>query len=303
MGLGPKKTVRSSEKSASEKLAVPAPSSNLSVSAQILNFEPGTYTIEVGAQTVQVGPAGFRTPCVRLDTLHHLGTTPTAFFSALGETSLITPGGAPAFMRVTGTGSASVLLTVYRFENMPAPEIRVRLLEQNAIGSKTNEVEPPAPAESEPETRASLIVHIEGVGDRSVPIGSWGGMPGSGRTIEGFVLRVEAGSPEAAFEYQAALGLEWDTPWFPTDEFCGSRGMMLPLLGVRIRAVDKGSEQLVCRYWGSFVGLGERGPFEQGALCACNGVPLEALRIELLSPDKSKKSAGGSRRRLLSARR
>ena len=297
MAVGSKKTARSVEKPAGPAVT------SLSVSAQILNFEPGTYTIELGSQDVLMGPGGFKAPSVRIDALYQPSMTATAFFSALAETNLITPGGQPAFMRVTGTGTVSVLLTVYRLENMSAPEICVRLLDQSLAFNNMADVEPQVPEEQKPEPQPTLLVHVEGVGDRSVPVGSWGGTPGSGRTIEGFALRVEAGTAEAAVEYQAALGLEWDTPWFPAEEFCGSRGMMLPLLGVRIRAIESASEPRICRYWGSFVGLGERGPFEQGALCACNGAPLEALRIELLTPKKPAKPTNGGRRKLLGSRR
>ena len=298
MASSPKKIRRSSG-----NLADTPASTKLSVSAQILNFEPGTYTIELGDQEIQAGPSGFKTPCVRLDTLHQPGRTAVAFFSALADTNLITPGGMPAFMRVVGIGTVAVLLTVYRFENMPTPEVRVRLLEQGAPVAKAVGGEQQVPAEELPQSRATLLVHIEGVGDRSVPIGSWGGELGSGRTIEGFAVRLGPGSPEKDIEYQAALGLEWDTPWFPADEFCGSRGMMLPLLGVRLRTTGESSQRLVCRYWGSFVGLGERGPFEQGALCACDGATLEALRVELVAPDKSLKAIPVKRRTLLGKRR
>ncbi len=95
--------------------------------------------------------------------------------------------------------------------------------------------------------------------------------------------------------------MEWDTPWFRPEEFCGSRGMMLPLLGVRIRVTGDAADRTICRYWGSFVGHGERGPFVQGELCAWQNAPIEALRIEFGPPEEPK--APPRRRRLLATPR
>ncbi len=269
---------------------VPPTSTSLVVSAQLLNFEPGTYVVELGPQDEYVGPGGFITPCVRIDTLYQAGSNSRAFFSALTDTNFIRPGGAPAFIRIIGAGAASVLLTVYRFDNTAAPQVHVRLLSRDSAGSESADVERKEPAETLANNRETLLLHIEGLGDRLVPLGSWGGTAGSGRTIEGFAILPKPGSPDLKLEYQALLGQDWNTPWFPAGEFCGSRGMMLPLLGVRVRTLGESSKQYSCRYWGSFVGLGELGPFEQGALCTGDGAALEALRVEFVSPDLTTKA-------------
>ena len=36
-------------------------------------------------------------------------------------------------------------------------------------------------------------------------------------------------------EYQAVLGRNWLSPWVEGGKFCGSRGMALPLLGLKVR--------------------------------------------------------------------
>ena len=82
-----------------------------------------------------------------------------------------------------------------------------------------------------------------------------------------------------ALEYQAVLGNNWNTPWFPAGEFCGSRGLALELLGFRLRLTDAVSEQYECAYWGSFVGKGIVGPVGDGEVCEAEGAPLEAIRV------------------------
>jgi hypothetical protein len=61
--------------------------------------------------------------------------------------------------------------------------------------------------------------------------GVWAMAPGGG-AIEGFAVRTEAD----LLEYQAILGREWASPWMGAGEFCGSRGLALPLIGVRVQA-------------------------------------------------------------------
>ena len=293
------------QRKATQRQVVPTPASvaqvRLVASAQVMNFGPGVYTVDLGPQPVVIGLEGLAAPCVRLDRLSHgAGAPATAHISALSENDFLIPGGPSAFVRVVGTGTAPVLMTVYRLENTPSPEVRVRLLGQEA--SLPLEPATPPQAAEQAAHGARLLTHVEGQGDRFVPLGEWAGERGSGRAIEGFAVQPGAGLSASDVEYQAALGLEWDTPWFAPDEFCGSRGMALPLIGVRVRTLGTAASHTVCRVWASFVGRGERGPFVQGALCACDGAVLEALRIEFGPPDGAPKAAPGRRRGLLAGR-
>ncbi len=265
--------------------APPAAAPKLVATPQIMNFTAGLYSIEIAPQPVVVGPEGLAAPCIRLDRLRPSPAHAAAFISTLAETDLLAPNGPPAFVRITGEGTVPVLLTVYSLENMPNPELRIRLLTQDAAPQLPPTAEPALPPPGPAAAKSVLLVHVERQGDTSVPAGAWGGTPGSGHAIEGFAVRPPDSLPPDSVEYQGALGLEWDTPWFRPDEFCGSRGMMLPLIGLRIRVTGEPAAHTIRRYWASFVGHGERGPFAQGALCACDGAPLEALRIEFTPPD------------------
>lgn len=272
----------------------------LVASAQVMNFGPGTYSVDLAPQAVMIGQEGLAAPCVRLDTLRQNGSSPAhAFISPLSDSDFILPGGPSAFVRVAGEGSAPVLMTVYRLENTPSPEVRVRLLGQEAPLQIEPATKPTAPEPASSAAGAALLVHVQGLGDAFVPMGDWAGERGSGRALEGFAIRPGTLLAPEEIEYQGALGLEWDTPWFPPDEFCGSRGMALPLIGVRIRTLGEAAQHTVCRVWASFVGHGERGPFVQGALCACDGAAVEALRVEFGPPDLSPKAVPGRRRGLL----
>jgi hypothetical protein len=247
----------------------------LDVSAQILNFEPGLYSVEVLAQKTVRGASGMVVPCIRLDPISG-EDGPRAFVSALSESCLVDPEAPPAYLRVAG-GPAAVLLTIYKLANgMAAPELRISLLQP-----KTPRIEEAKAADILPSEPLKLMAHIERSGDLTVSGGVWAGQPGGRGALEGFAVTPSGDIRPEDIEYQAILGSDWTTPWLTGGEFCGSRGLSLPLLGVRIRLRGEAAKTYQCSYWGSFVGAGEIGPVVDGAVCATGGAIMETLRVVL----------------------
>ncbi len=247
----------------------------LEVTAQILNFEPGLYSVDVRAPKTLRGASGMTVPCIRLDPIQ--GSDPgRALVAALSETPLLQPGDPASYLRVHG-GRASVLLTIYKLSgSMPAPELRIALVQPVGPGMADAQAAPALP--SEPVT---LMTHVERAGDIVVQGGVWAGQPGSRGAIEGFAVTPGGGIHPEDIEYQAVLGSDWTTPWLAGGAFCGSRGLSLPLLGVRIKLRGEAAKTHSCTYWGSFVGTGESAACADGAVCANGGAPLAALRIAL----------------------
>ncbi len=258
-----------------------APEVRLDITAQVLNLNPGLYAIEVApAQLDQLVrlDTGLALPCARLDPLPPSGQG-RAFVSVLSESSLLLPGSAPAFVRVAG-GVASALLTVYKMVGpMLPPEVRVRLISAPDLDQAVrDEIEPAA--SSLPLT---LLVHIEEHGDLTAQGGQWAVAPGrAGRSIEGFAIMPGGDVPADQLEYQALLGQDWTSPWTSGGDFCGSRQMALPLLGVRVRLRGDAESRYRCRVWGRYAG-GEVVQVENGDLCRnAAGTPLEGLRVALM---------------------
>jgi hypothetical protein len=169
------------------------------------------------------------------------------------------------------------LLTVYKLAGaMAPPELRISMIQQAAARGSAPVPEPALTSEA-----LKLLAHVERAGDVVVQGGVWVGQPGSRGAIEGFSVLAGGGIDPEDIEYQAILGSDWTTPWYSNGEFCGSRGLSLPLLGVRIRLRGETAKSHALSYWGSFVGVGEVGPIEGGAVCGGSGAPLEALRVVL----------------------
>jgi len=140
-----------------------------------------------------------------------------------------------------------------------------------------------APAPGEAAKTAEMIAHIQGRGDVLAKLGEWMGEPGSQRWIEGFALAPRGKLGANDIEYQAVLGRGWLSPWAEGGQYCGSRGMSLPILGLRVRLRGEAAERYDCRVEASFVDGTKIGPLDNGEPCqAASLSPLEAFHIKLV---------------------
>ena len=179
-------------------------------------------------------------------------------------------------------GPAQVLVTIYQSstaEAGSAPNLQVvRLLESTG--------RPAAPA---PDVQAApqvieLLAHVQGQGDVGGRLGTWIGERGSRRWVEGFAIAPSGGIPADDIEYQAVLGRGWMSPWVEGGQFCGSRGMALPILGLRVRLRGASAATHECSYSASFVDGTSVGPVAAGEACEAESLsPVEAFSV-LIQP-------------------
>jgi hypothetical protein len=243
----------------------------IQVSAQLLAMKAGLYAMELAPMATSRGAGGIVLPCARIDSLPE--SQAEVHVASMANTQLLLPGGQAAFVRVGG--DASLLLTIYKLAGpVPPPELRIRYIGAAGAGAS-------APQDIQPSLPLTLSVHVERYGDITVSGGAWAAASGGAGAIEGFMVRLEAGLPSDALEYQAILGREWNSPWAGGGEYCGSRGLALPLVGVRLRlrGVFAGSHRLLT--WARFATAGERGPFEDEPAFAGAEDVLVGLRVAL----------------------
>jgi hypothetical protein len=267
--------------------AKPAPEAKLDVSAQLLNLRAGLYAVELGAMRTSRTESGMVLPCARIDALP--AAAAAVHISTLGPTQLLLPGLPAAFIRASG--EAAVLVTIYKLSGpTPPPELRIKFL-AGATGS------PDVPNDNEPSLPLTLSVHTERHGDVACAGGAWAGAPKGDSAIEGFSLQLGGELPVDAVEYQAILGRDWASPWVTGPGFCGSRGLALPLIGLRIRLRDTFARTHAVLIWGRFAQAGELGPFEDGAVCESSEDTLVGLRISLCArPSMGGAGAAGVKR-------
>jgi len=188
---------------------------------------------------------------------------------------------AAALVRVS-EGPAQVLVTVYQSPTQgadAAPRLQVmRLSQDTAAGQAAG-----AAAGTDIAT-AEVVAHVQRTGDVGSRIGDWLGKRGSKLWIEGFAVRPSNGVAPEEIEYQAVLGRGWNSPWMEGGKFCGSRGMALPLLGLRLRLKGKAAKAYAIRYAASFVDGTVVGPVNAGEACETESLAaLEAIQV-LIEP-------------------
>ena len=234
--------------------AAPASSdliTELKVSAHLMRLDPGVYCVyhsegsqlpdaETGLPGARLSvPPGPRGRGVVISGFHDDG------WIAIDSASLI---------RVS-QGPAHVLMTVYQMpgSGLEAPKMQVRRLIEGVAAPGAAEIPPQAvmtdkraePADElstvtggsagAPAPEPEIAAHVQMRGDVLARIGDWIGDRGSQRWIEGFAVAPRGEVPIEDVEYQAVLGRGWLSPWAEGGQYCGSRGMALPILGLRAR--------------------------------------------------------------------
>lgn len=182
---------------------------------------------------------------------------------------------AAALVRVAH-GPAQVLVTVYQSPTAPpdsAPRLQVMRL-----GADPNEARAPAAAPVPDES--DVVAHVQRTGDVTGRLGEWTGTRGSRQWIEGFSVRPRGDIEPEGIEYQAVLGRGWLSPWIEGGKFCGSRGMALPLLGLKVRLKGAAAKRYNCTYSATFVDGSAVGPVAASETCESESLAaLEAFQI------------------------
>jgi len=205
--------------------------------------------------------------------------------------------GTAALVRVTD-GSAQILVTIYQHKGKDtAPRLQVLRL-----SGEPNAASTPEPAIAIPSGKAALsgtalslakgaaaaaespeiMAHIQRMGDVGCSIGEWLGLKGSRQWVEGFGMAPIKGIAAEDLEYQAVLGRNWLSPWVEGGKYCGSRGMALPLLGLKVRLKGDVAKAYECTYSATFIDGTEIGPVSAGEPCEAESLaPMEAFRIAI----------------------
>ncbi len=265
--------------------------SQLRVNAYLMRLDPGLFCVVVSPTPGADESSGL--PGVRLSLPPGPGGRPDAVtISGFRIGGWLTGQGDAALVRVVG-GPAQIMVTIYQAEDGPdgyAPNLQVtRLLESRTVLRE----EPPAPmlglvtpsAEAPARTQPAameVLAHVQGVGDVGAMLTDWLGDRGSRRWIEGFAVAPAEPVGARGIEYQAVLGPGWLSPWMEGGQFCGSRAMALPVLGLRVRLRGQAAIDHRVGYTATFVDGSQVGPVFDGEPCEVDGLaPLESFRLEI----------------------
>ena len=263
---------------------------DLRVSGNLMTLDTGLYCIINKASPVADGRTGL--PGVRISLPPGNDSRPECVeIATFRDDGYLSGAGDAALVRISN-GPAHVLVTVYQAPDHPegAPSVQVvRLLESGAPAAAMAAAgaapapAAPGPAAAKPQGAPEvmdMVAHIQGLGDVGAHLGQRLGEIGSKRWIEGFAIAPARDVPPADIEYQAVLGRGWLSPWVEGGEFCGSRGMALPVLGLRVRLRGDAARDFDCTYSASFTDGTQVGPVAAGASCEAESLaPLESFEV------------------------
>ncbi len=243
----------------------------LRVSGHLMSLPAGLFCIVNEPGGARDGLPGIRIsppPSGNAD-VEIAGFRPDGWLAANGDAALV---------RVH-RGPAQVLVTIYQSPNGPdaAPKLQVRQLIGGEAPQRAEAVVPQKPEEMD------VMAHIQAHGDVGAKFGDWLGQPGGANWIEGFAIAAPEGIAPGDFSYQAVLGRGWLSPWVEAGQYCGSRGMALPLLGLRVRLQRAAAERYELSCSATFIDGSAAGPVGSDATCeSVKLAPLEAMRITLV---------------------
>lgn len=252
--------------------------------ATFLTFAPGLYSVEFSGVPGGRSDMGLPLPCAYLSPAALTGSAGRAVVTTVPEGGWLSRQTKSAHILVVG-GQAGAVLTIYRpTASMPLPEVRfVPLLSKLAtvasrLAAETELSEPATAAQPAPTL---ITAHVENIGDQIGGDGHWVGDVTGNHAIEGFHLAAPAGIAPGDLEYQAVMGEDWRTPWFSGGQFCGSRGLQLPLLGFQLRLAREAADRFNIQSWGCFGAGNVVGPSPNGEDVQCGGLPLTAMKIQV----------------------
>ena len=260
----------------------------LKVSAHLMTLDAGLFCV-FNSPGASPPDAATGLPGVRLSAAPApAGSGGTVDISGFNAGGWLGGGNGAALVRVTG-GAAPVLVTIYQDPSgqQDAPKLQVIRLTEAGAESQAAPARPaaPVPEGAQPPMQGKEIevaAHIYGRGDVAGRLGHWMGERGSKRWGEGFGLIPSNGVAASDIEYQAVLGRNWQSPWSEGGQFCGSRGMSLPILGLRIRLRGAAAKTHRLLVSASFVDGTEVGPVSDGEVCEAPSLsPLEAFQVTL----------------------
>ena len=253
--------------------ARPGDVQELKVSAHLMTLDAGLFCIVHEPNPAATSIGGL--PGVRVTPAPMAGETLT--ISSFRADGWLAGSGDAALVRVH-RAPAQVLVTVYQRANAPeaAPRLQVMRLANAPAEAAQATAAPIAP---EP---MDVLAHIQTRGDVGAKFNNWLGEPGSGHWIEGIAVAAPEGISAEDLSYQGVLGRGWLSPWVDAGNYCGSRGMALPLIGLRVRLQGEAAEQFDLKVEASFVDGARIGPVGSDETCEADSLAaLEAVKLTL----------------------
>ena len=122
-----------------------------------------------------------------------------------------------------------------------------------------------------------LLVHLQGLGDRTFTAREYAGTRGQGRRLEAFQIQLEPAIPGLSLRYMAHIATIGDTPWIPEGQLVGERGKNRQIEGLAIELIGPESANYTVFYTAHVQNKGDVPVCTNGQYCGTKG---QGLRVE-----------------------
>jgi uncharacterized protein YjdB len=130
-------------------------------------------------------------------------------------------------------------------------------------------------------TRLSVLVHLQDIGDQYGIENQWVGTKGQSRRLEGFSVRRLTPTPDFSIRYYAHLQNLGDTAVLTEGQFVGTRWNSLRLEGFAIWLTGPFAYQYNIFYQCHLQNFGDSGIYQNGGFCGTRGQSrrVEAIKV------------------------
>lgn len=122
-----------------------------------------------------------------------------------------------------------------------------------------------------------VLVHLQGIGDRSFGASEYAGTRGQGLRVEAFQINIDPPIPGLTLQYMAHISSLGDTPWLDEGKLAGERGRSFRLEGFAIRLAGLEAAKYEVFYTAHIQNLGDTPVYPNGQYCGTRG---RELRVE-----------------------
>ncbi|MFB8794764.1 MAG: hypothetical protein U7126_11210 [Microcoleus sp.] len=122
-----------------------------------------------------------------------------------------------------------------------------------------------------------VLVHIQGIGDRTFGAMEYAGTRAQGRRIEGFEISIDPPIPGLSVQYMAHVEGVGDTPWINEGELAGFRGQAKRIEGFAVRLSGPEAANYNVFYTAHIQNVGDTEVSSNGEYCGTRG---KGLRVE-----------------------
>jgi hypothetical protein len=122
-----------------------------------------------------------------------------------------------------------------------------------------------------------VLVHIQGMGDRTFAAQEYAGTKGQGLRIEGFQVNIHPAIPGLSVQYMAHIAYVGDTPWINEGQLVGARGQNKQIEGFALRTAGPEAAKYDVFYTAHIQNMGDTQVYSNGQYCGTKG---KSLRVE-----------------------